>query len=155
MVIIFKNEHLLGLSPYPKCGNLNKLQKVQNSAARLLRNNRTEPSNNIFTEFHWLKINERILYKITITVHNCLHDKAPASLRKLLNFAISDRGMKLREYKINSSYGRRSFSYAGPKLWNLIPLDIRLQSDSVTFKKKLKSYLFTNNLEFANRINMR
>ena len=50
--------------------------------------------------------------------------------------------MKLKERSFNSDYGERSFSVAGPKLWNLLPKDVRVEVDTDEFKKKLKTFLF-------------
>ena len=35
-----------------------------------------------------------------------------------------------------------SFSYLAPKIWNDIPLEIRLSDTLPTFKRRLKTYLF-------------
>ena len=47
------------------------------------------------------------------------------------------------------TYGDRSFSVAGPKLWNNLPLQIRKSSSIQSFKKELKSHLFKNFLSFG------
>ena len=39
-------------------------------------------------------------------------------------------------------YGKRAFSVAGPLLWNSLPMDIRSQKSLVTFKIKLRTFLF-------------
>ena len=40
------------------------------------------------------------------------------------------------------SYGNRTFSVAGPTLWNALPKDIRLCATLAAFKTSLKTYLF-------------
>jgi len=42
------------------------------------------------------------------------------------------------------TYGERAFSVAAPRLWNKLPLQIRLSSSEAVFKLKanLKTYLF-------------
>ena len=39
-------------------------------------------------------------------------------------------------------YGRRSFSCAGPSLWNALPLGLRTQQDPDRFRRDLKTRLF-------------
>ena len=39
-------------------------------------------------------------------------------------------------------YGRRSFSCAGPTLWNALPEDLRVIANINTFKAKLKTHYF-------------
>jgi len=47
--------------------------------------------------------------------------------------------MKSYNYK---SYGKRSFSFAAPELWNNLPQNV-IQSSSVSqFKRELKTHLF-------------
>ena len=43
---------------------------------------------------------------------------------------------------VKTKYGRRTFDYAGPRLWNALPLEVRTIELIETFKKKLKTVLF-------------
>jgi len=38
--------------------------------------------------------------------------------------------------------GERAFSVATPRLWNKLPLQIRLSTSEAVFKANLKTYLF-------------
>ena len=135
--------------------SIKKLQHVQNSAARLVKKKELTLSlEEIFIKFHWLKVPERILYKLLLFVHKCIYQKAPESLCKLVNYGDSERSMKLRETKVKTKFGDRAFSHAAPKLWNLLPLHVRIQEDTIVFKKMLKSYLMTEGNEFIQKINM-
>ena len=40
------------------------------------------------------------------------------------------------------TYGERAFSVAAPRLWNKLPLQIRLSSSEAVFKANLKTHLF-------------
>ena len=85
---------------------------------------------------------KRIAFKIMLVVHKCLVGNAPDSLSKMLILGESERTKKLKERSFNGDYGERSFSVAGPKLWNLLPKDVRVEEDTDEFKKKLKTFLF-------------
>lgn len=127
-----------------------KLQQVQNSAARLIRSKDYSMSlENIFHNCHWLRVNDRIYFKLLLIVHKCLNHKAPDSLSALLTFGDSDRTKKLHETKSKSKYGDRAFSHAGPKVWNRLPMSIRTEEDTVKFKKMLKSFLMLNGHTFT------
>ena len=70
------NSLYYGLPEY----TVRKLQHVQNCAARLVKKKKISHNSsmiNIFTELHWLRIKHRIIYKVLLIVHNCLHDNAP------------------------------------------------------------------------------
>ena len=55
----------------------------------------------------------------------------------------------LRETKFHNRYGCRAFSHTGPKLWNLLPLEIRTEEDTEKFKKKLKSFLMIKGHDYC------
>ena len=124
---------------------LNKLQSVQNSAVRLIRskdNRDCATVDSYLRKFHWLPVRERIIFKVVLLVHKCLNGNAPAALSQLFEFVTSTRTMKLKHLRNNTVYGDRAFSSCGVKLWNLIPLGIRMESDVTKFKTLLKTYLF-------------
>ena len=124
---------------------LKKLQSVQNSAVHLIRKkmNRQDVSTvELLKKFHWLPVKKRITYKILLIVHKCLLGEAPVSLRNMMVMGGSTRTKKLEERKCNGEMGERSFSVAGPKLWNLLPMDVRMEENTDDFKKKLKTFLF-------------
>ena len=41
------------------------------------------------------------------------------------------------------TFGQRSFSYAGPVIWNKLPYDIRSSQSKTSFKQALKTHLFS------------
>ena len=65
---------------------INRLQKLQNAAARLVTNGRKDISNRkLLQTLHWLPIRSRIQFKILTLVYRCLHDQAPTYLSDLLS----------------------------------------------------------------------
>ena len=44
----------------------------------------------------------------------------------------------------DSNFGRQSFSYAAPRYWNALPVELRFLNNLDTFKKNIKTYLFNN-----------
>ena len=132
---------------------LNKLQKVQNAAARLIvQRKKCESIRNDIINLHWLRINERIVFKILITVFKCLHDMAPFDLCTLLDIK-DPQNLTLNYVFMNSSFGQRSFSYIAPKLWNQVPQNLRLSPSLNSFKSQLKTFLFKEFSTYMNRVN--
>ena len=99
-------------------------------------------TNVLLRRFHWHPIKKRIVFTILLIVHKCLLGNAPKSLCDMLIVGGSKRTKKLEERSYCGSMGARSFSVAGPKLWNLLPLDVRIEEDTDEFKSKLKTFLF-------------
>ena len=42
-----------------------------------------------------------------------------------------------------NNFGQRSFSYAGPVIWNKLPYEIRSSQSKISFKQALKTHLFS------------
>jgi len=132
---------------------LQQLQRVQNIAAKIiskkLKHDHVTP---ILKELHWLPVKERIIYKICLTCYKCVNDLSPDYLKQLLTPYVPPRALRsssdkttLLKPKINyKSYGQRSFSYFAPLVWNRLPKTIREAGNLESFKKKLKTFLFSS-----------
>ena len=79
-----------------------------------------------------------------------MHNQTPAYISDLLQPYIPTRTLRSSTKQLltcttykNITYGGRAFSHAGPKLWNALPLDIRESTNLETFKRKLKTHMFT------------
>jgi len=58
--------------------HLQRLQSVQNAAARLVSGTpRREHIPPVLRELHWLRVSERIDFKIAVLVWKCIHGRAP------------------------------------------------------------------------------
>ena len=92
---------------------------------------------------------ERIIFKLLLMVHKGLNGYAPA-LTELFEYSASQRTCKLVHRRNNCSYGDQAFSCSGPRLWNMLPHEIRSQTVTVEFKKILKTFFFKNPRMFNN-----
>ena len=68
---------------------------------------------------------------------------APASLKELIHTKNASASLLVYS-KLQSRYGRRSFTYIAPKLWNNLPEKIRHADKLDSFKSQLKHLLFNN-----------
>jgi len=127
------------------------LQLAQNVAARLATGTRRgEHMTPILQALHWLPVHKRIMYKVLTLVYRAVHDGTPKYLADLLTVYRPTRTLRsmeapllLNQPRSTRSIGERSFVYAGPKMWNSLPADIRSAATAETFKKNLKTYLFS------------
>ena len=123
---------------------LNKLQKLQNAAARIIsKRKKRESVRDVLVKLHWLPVEKRIVFKILVLVFKIIHGLAPKILCDLLSFRCENT-LTLNLIYLNSNYGRQSFSYAAPRYWNALPIDLRFSNTLDTFKRNTKTYLFNN-----------
>ena len=134
---------------------LNKVQRVQNMAARVLSGSRKfDHITPVLRSLHWLPIIQRIKYKILLLSFKCLHNQAPIYLVELIEQYRPSRALRSGSDGLltipksrTRSFGDRSFSRAAPRLWNSLPKNIRLLSSLSKFKSELKTYLFSEHFK--------
>ena len=133
--------------------SIDPLQRVQNAAARLITGTGTrEHITPALRSLHWLPVKFRITFKLCVLMHLVHIGRAPAYLSDMVTATadLSSRG-RLRSSNtfryelplLKRKFGERSFSYAGPKAWNDLPFALQELTDTCTFKRQLKTHLFT------------
>jgi len=106
------------------------------------------PPDDLLRKLHWLPVQSRIEFKIACITYKVLSTGQPTYLSTLLNHYTplctlrSANQYRLQHTRVSTEFVKRSFSCLAPKIWNNIPLDIRLCSTLPTFKRHLKAYLF-------------
>ena len=146
--IDYCNSLLVGVSST----QLSKLQRLQNAAARLVSNvvkyDHITPT---LVNLHWLPVMSKVNFKIAMLAYKCIYGNAPEYLKNLIKVKSatrdnlrSDGEMLLKDYSARSkkTLGDRTFKVAAPRIWNILPKDIRKQDNYYTFKKQLKTYHF-------------
>ena len=100
---------------------INRLQKLQNSCARLIYNRkRSDHVSDLFAELHWLPVKQRIIFKILLFVFKIFHDVSPVYIKECVTI-IDPLNRILKINRVNTAYGERAFCNCGPKLWNALP----------------------------------
>ncbi|XP_046556074.1 uncharacterized protein LOC124265334 [Haliotis rubra] len=128
-----------------------KLQCVQNCAARLVT--KTKKDSHIYPvleKLHWLKVADRITYKVLLLSFKARSGLASVYLQELFKECKPARylrsmgqGMLCVPHARTTTYGDRSFARAAPRHWNDLPLKLRLINNLATIKTNLKTHLFS------------
>ena len=130
---------------------LDKLQKVQNSAARVvLRSSKRDHVRPLLISLHWLPIRARIDYKLSTLCHSFFSHTSPVYISTLLSVYSPSRQLRSssdsRVFVVpkvrTKAFGHRTFSYAAPTVWNSLPYEIRHLQTTSSFKSALKTFLF-------------
>ena len=145
----------------PAC-HIKRLQLVQNAAARAIITNcsKSRHISPALKSLHWLKVQERIHYKIISLTYNALQHQQPTYLYNRLSFQPSRSTRSADIVTLNRppnpsrlKITDRSFSIQAPVLWNSLPATLRqksLSTGSITglslspslFHSRLKTHLF-------------
>ena len=133
---------------------LRKLQLIMNRAARLVKGVHIRESiTPALVELHWLPIKARLVHKICVMTYQALNCGKPKYIRELLDdFSVntemtlrhSDVLHRLNEPRCNYELGFRAFKNCAPRLYNKLPESVKNSENIKTFKRKLKTYLFTD-----------
>jgi len=144
----YGNAVLIGLPAYL----LRRLQSVLNAAARLVYHMRfAYHVTDALASLHWLRVPDRIEYKVAVLTYNVLHGSAPLYLGLLVPVADLPGRRTLRSAGTNrllvppvrlSTVGNQAFTVAGPHVWNTLPEDITTSQSLTVFCRHLKTWLF-------------
>ena len=143
----YANALFSGLPNY----EIERLQRVQNMAARVILNLRKyEHITPALRSLHWLPVSKRIEFKLILITFKCLNDTAPSYLKELLkpkpitrSLRSNHGGLTLDIPKFRTvRYGQRAFSNVAPRMWNKLPTHIRAEKSLIRFKTLLKTHLF-------------
>jgi len=129
------------------------LQRIQNAAARLLlRLSRRDHVRPALKELHWLSVVYRIQFKLALVMFTIHTRRCPDYLTDSVQACNSDpartrlRSASSSDYTVprtRTRFGDRAFSVAGPVVWNSLPATVREADSLHSFRRKLKTHLFT------------
>ena len=106
----------------------------------------------LLKDLHWLRVPERITYKLCVLVHSCLHGTAPRYLQDVIQPVAVTSRRRLRSASScalvvpvtrRTTIGDRAFAVAGPRAWNSLPQFVTDCPSPGTFRQYLKTYLFS------------
>ena len=131
----------------------NKLQKLQNRAARILTYSSYDANADCLMEkLGWRKLDsQRQIHKATM-VYKSLNGLAPDYLRSkfvdrssLTNYSLRDTESKLAIPLPRTNFMKNSFSYSGAVLWNSLPVELRQANSLGTFRAGCKNFFSLGN----------
>ena len=133
-----------------------RLQSVLNAAARLVfAARRSERITPLLREFHWLRVPERVTFRLCVLAYRCFNGTAPAYLTESLHRTSNDRrrlrsadsAMLVVPSTRRSTLGDRAFPVASARAWNSLPSSVRNAPSLTTFRRELKTALFRSSFD--------
>ena len=123
-----------------------------NAGARLIFQRRSSDHiTDALVSLHWLRVPERIQYKIAVLAYKVLHGTAPRYLgpldrvadlhgRRALRSASSSR-LVVPMFRLSTA-GSRTFNVSGPRIWNELPEEVVSAPTFSSFRRRLKPFIF-------------
>ena len=123
-----------------------KLQKLQNRAARVITKSPFDTSSNhLLSTLEWERLFLRRKKQKALMMFKTMNGLAPLYLQSLFsqrhsvyNLRSRDSEGKLTLPKLNTNYLKRSFSFSGAMLWNNLPKCLKNAVSVNNFKQIIK-----------------
>ena len=138
-------------------GNINKgladkLQKLQNRAARILTfSNYDVRSSVLLDELGWERLEYARLKQLAVTMYKIHNNLSPSYLRRIFTNTSNVHSHNLGNSELNyyvprpkTESAKRSLHYRGSVLWNKIPSEIRKLPSLNVFKTSIHGKDFSN-----------
>ena len=138
--------------------NLRKLQCIQNSAARIVSNTSQYTSiTPVLRKLHWLPVEQHTVFKTATLVYKYLHTGFPRYFATYLSSYSSSYNTRRSQsggnflvipkfcpsvHKSVKQFGN-SFAFDAPTVWNVLSDEIYASPSLASFRKQLKTYLYT------------
>ena len=114
---------------------------------------KSKPFFSYMQSLHWLRVVERITFRLAVLTYCCLHGSAPEYLSRQLQ-QVPDVCMRQRlrsssstalviSRTVRATIGNRGFSAAATSVWNSLPEAVRSSASLALFRKSLKTELFS------------
>ena len=123
----------------------NKINRLHERALRVVYNNGNASFSELLEIANGFTIHHRNLQKLATEVFKIKNNLSPLPLQELFNQ--HDSPYNLRKKKLWETgnvrtvhYGTETFSYLGPKIWDLLPNKIKESTTLYEFKQKIKKW---------------
>lgn len=130
---------------------LEELFRLQKKAVRIISNKKWNAhTSSLFKSLNILKISDVNKLQVACFVYKGVHHTLPSSFNNYftLNSAVHDYNTRISSgvHLLQSRIVARHFSikFHGARVWNSVPIEIRLSLSEHIFKKKLKLFLISS-----------
>ena len=101
---------------------------------------------------HWLPITKRISFKVLLMLYKSINGLAPDYISALATPYVPHRHLRPANNNLlfvpKTHYGDITFTVSAARMWNQLPTVIKLSGSVNIFKKNIKTYLFTQTLDY-------
>ena len=127
----------------------NRINRIHEQALRIVYRDKTSNFTELLQKDNVVTVHQRNLQVLATEVYKVKMGLAPQLIKEL--FPLSTHAYNLRstyEFKIENvktvHYGTESLSFLDPKIWELVPLEIKSSRSLEEIKKKIESWIPEN-----------
>ena len=120
----------------------------------VLRKRKYDSATAMLKELHWLPVQARIDYKLSVLCFGALNKSLPSYFNCLVAPHVPARVLRSNDNVTltvprtkTKTFGDRAFTAAGPAVWNSLPLELKNQTSILDFRRDLKTHLFQLNFD--------
>jgi hypothetical protein len=147
-------EYCITVWGYSSLLNLRCMQRIQNTAARIICNEFDyvhTRSSDLLKQLNWMNVCQRRDFLLAKLMYKCLNGLAPNYLSDMFTFekdlhnyeTRNSQSMYLRIPAFKTEAFKSCILYQGPKIWNELPLSIKQSATLSSFHKNyLKSFKY-------------
>ena len=120
-----------------------KLERLQYRALKIVFNDYKSDYDTLLDRIKMPSLHINRIKQLAIEIFKCLHNISPTYIQELINVKspkYSFRNTNTLEIPIvnTTTYGKKSFRFEAPKIWNSLPNAIRCTTDYKEFQKLIK-----------------
>ena len=120
----------------------NRINKIQERALRIVYNDKLSNFDELLRKEGCMTIHERNIQMLGTEIYKTLNGYAPKIMEEVFQIKENLRYCTRFPFKSRNvrtvAYGTETLSFIGPKIWSLIPDDIKLSASLSEFKRKIK-----------------
>jgi len=137
-------------------GSIQKLQCVQNTAARVvLCVPKRTSAQLLLKQLHWLPVRQRIDYKLAVLTYKIRSTSTPSYLSRHIRLRGSARHLRssaallLHKPTTRTRFADCAFRCTAPTVWNSLAIDVTSSCSLTVFKSRLKTHIFCQTLNLS------
>ena len=126
----------------------NRINRIQERALRIVYNDKNATFDELLEKDKSVTVHSRNLQILATEMFKVRNGLGPEILNDVFQINVSLYNLRNSEFKTENvktvHYGTESLSFLGPKIWKLLPVDIKSSNTLQIFKNKIKSWIPEN-----------